>query len=96
MGLLNEEENKGSSLVGVLPEDSLGECRMKQALLKCLKQLEASGKSLAAYGASAKEVPSEFFGINHSHLAFVADRGTYKQGRLTPGTHIPIVLPNGS
>ena len=24
-------------------------------------------------------------------LAFAADRSTYKQGRLTPGSHLPIV-----
>jgi hypothetical protein len=27
-------------------------------------------------------------------LDFVADRSTYKQGRLTPGTHIPILPPS--
>jgi len=34
-----------------------------------------------------------FFGLGGETLAFVADRSTYKQGRLTPGTHIPIVAP---
>src|SRR5258705_6753843 len=34
-----------------------------------------------------------FFGLGKETLDFVADRSTYKQGRLTPGTHIPIVSP---
>ncbi len=35
-----------------------------------------------------------FFGLGKGALEFVADRSTYKQGRLTPGTHIPIVPPS--
>ena len=32
-----------------------------------------------------------FCGIGRETLDFVADRSTYKQGRFTPGTHLPIV-----
>ena len=32
-----------------------------------------------------------FFGMNHEVIDFVADRSTHKQGKLTPGTGIPIV-----
>ena len=34
-----------------------------------------------------------FFGVDADILEFVVDRSTYKQGRLTPGTHIPIHPP---
>jgi len=67
---------------------------IKRSLLDLLKQLKSGGKSVAAYGASAKgSTLLNFAGLNHEWLSFVADRSTYKQGRLTPGTHIPIVGP---
>ena len=34
------------------------------------------------------------FGIGTETLEFAADRSTFKQGRLMPGTHVPIVAPN--
>ena len=34
-----------------------------------------------------------FYGLGKETLEFVADRSTHKQGRLTPGMHLPIVPP---
>lgn len=66
-------------------------------LLKLLQSLRASGKRIAAYGASAKgSTLLNFYGIGRDGfdcLEFVADRSTAKQGRLTPGSHLPIVPP---
>ena len=31
--------------------------------------------------------------FDHDSIEFVADRSTYKQGRYTPGTHLPIHPP---
>lgn len=65
----------------------------KAALCELLARLKAEGKSVAAYGASAKgSTLLNFCGIGRETLDFVADRSTYKHGRLTPGTHLPIVL----
>jgi hypothetical protein len=67
---------------------------LKQALVDMLAAYKRSGKSVAAYGASAKgSTLLNFFGLGTETLDFVADRSTYKQGRLTPGTHVPIVPP---
>jgi len=67
---------------------------IKQSLRDLLAQLKQSGKTVAAYGASAKgSTLLNFFQLGQESLDFVADRSTYKQGRLTPGTHIPIVPP---
>ena len=63
--------------------------------MSLLHELRRQGKSVAAYGASAKgSTLLNFFGLGREALDFVADRSTYKQGRLTPGTHIPIVAPD--
>jgi SAM-dependent methyltransferase len=68
---------------------------LKTSLVGLLKELNQSGKTVAAYGASAKgSTLLNFFGLGNESLAFVADRSTYKQGRLTPGTHIPILPPS--
>ena len=68
---------------------------IRKSLCDLIKQLRRQGNAVAAYGASAKgSTLLNFFGLNAESLDFVADRSTYKQGRLTPGTHIPIVAPD--
>jgi SAM-dependent methyltransferase len=68
--------------------------RLRVELRALLKRLRGEGKRLAAYGASAKgSTLLNTFGIGRELLEFVADRSTYKQGRLMPGVHIPIVPP---
>jgi len=65
---------------------------LRRSLVGLIRGLKQQGKSVAAYGASAKgSTLLNFFNLDNDALQFVADRSTYKQGRLTPGTHIPIV-----
>lgn len=65
---------------------------VRTSLRKQLTALRAQGKRIAAYGASAKgSTLLNYCGLGRETLDFVADRSTYKQGRLTPGTHLPIV-----
>ncbi|MDO9028022.1 MAG: methyltransferase, partial [Candidatus Roizmanbacteria bacterium] len=48
----------------------------------------------AVYGASAKSATLlNYFGIGAETLDYVVDRSTVKQGRFTPGTHLPIYAP---
>lgn len=59
-----------------------------------LRVLVDEGYRLAAYGAAAKgTVLLNAAGIGTETLEFVADRSPYKQGRLMPGVHVPIVAP---
>ncbi len=90
--LLAEEQRKG---VGSLPyyegfaRQVMG---IRDALCELLARLGREGKRVAAYGASAKgSTLLNFFGVGRDQIDFVVDRSTYKQGRLTPGTHIPVV-----
>lgn len=65
---------------------------LKAALLALLAELRAAGKTLAAYGASAKgSTLLNYVAPPAGTLAFIADRSTVKQGRLSPGLHLPIV-----
>ena len=64
-------------------------------LTALIRALRARGKSVAAYGASAKgSTLMNSFGLDDNDLAFVADRSPHKQGRFTPGNHLPIVSPD--
>jgi SAM-dependent methyltransferase len=64
---------------------------IRTRLRAMLTGLKEAGKSLAAYGASAKgSTLLNYAGIGGETLDFVVDRSTVKQGRFTPGTHLPI------
>jgi SAM-dependent methyltransferase len=68
--------------------------RLRQELMALLRRLKAEGRRIAAYGASAKgSTLLNVFGIGADILDFVVDRSTVKQGRFTPGTHLPILPP---
>lgn len=67
---------------------------LRKQLVQLLEKLKSDGKSIAAYGASAKgSTLLNYMGIGRETLDFVVDRSTYKQGRFTPGTHLPILPP---
>ena len=67
---------------------------LKVELVTLLRELRDAGKKVAAYGASAKgSTLLNYFGIDATVIEFVVDRSPVKQGRYTPGTHIPIREP---
>ncbi len=64
---------------------------IRAQLRSVLCGLKGKGLTVAAYGASAKgSTLLNYAGIGAETLDFVADRSTVKQGRFTPGTHLPI------
>ena len=68
--------------------------QLKQTLLRLLHELKRNATRLTAYGASAKgSTLLNYFGIGRQALDFVVDRSPHKQGRYTPGTHLPILPP---
>jgi hypothetical protein len=56
--------------------------------------LDASGATIAAYGAAAKGVVlANVCGLDATLVRFVADRNPEKQGKLLPGVRIPVATP---
>ncbi|WP_207622625.1 class I SAM-dependent methyltransferase [Falsiroseomonas algicola] len=54
----------------------------------------AEGRRIGAYGAAAKgNTLLNAAGVKAPAILAVADRSTAKQGRLLPGSHIPVVTP---
>ncbi|HVE85077.1 MAG TPA: class I SAM-dependent methyltransferase [Myxococcales bacterium] len=67
---------------------------LKTAIPEFLDGLSRDGARVAAYGAAAKGVVlTNYCGLGPETLSFVADRSPYKQGKLTPGMHLPVVPP---
>ena len=67
----------------------------RQETVRFLQGLKRSGHRLAAYGASAKGATLlNYTGLGCETLDFVADRSTYKQGKLMPGAKLPIRPPS--
>lgn len=68
--------------------------RLRTELCALLKEIRQEGKRVAVYGASAKSTTLlNYFGIGEESIDYVVDRSTVKQGRFTPGIHLPIYAP---
>ena len=66
----------------------------KRKLLEFLIRIRRKGKSIAGYGAPGKgNTLLNYCGIRTDFLDYTVDRNPYKQGKFTPGTHIPIHPP---
>jgi SAM-dependent methyltransferase len=66
----------------------------KRALLELLIALRREGKQVVGYGAPGKgNTLLNYCGIRADFLDYTVDRNPYKQGKHTPGTHIPIHPP---
>lgn len=66
------------------------------ALTSRIRELKASGVSIAGYGAPAKATTLMYqFGLGPNELDFIVDDSPLKAGLFTPGKHVP-VLPGSS
>ena len=66
-------------------------------LRKSIIEFKAKGLSVAGYGCPARfSTITNFSGLTASDLASVVDDSPLKQGRFSPGMHIPIISYNSS
>ncbi|NMZ63074.1 class I SAM-dependent methyltransferase [Pseudomonas oryzihabitans] len=67
---------------------------VKNAFLTFLLEQKRAGRTIAAYGAAAKgNTLLNYAGVKPDLLPFICDAAPSKQGRLLPGSHIPIRPP---
>jgi predicted TPR repeat methyltransferase len=67
---------------------------IKKQLHAALTRLKHDGRRLAGYGAPAKgNTLLSYLEFGPDDLPYIVDRSPLKQGRFTPGTHIPVVSP---
>ena len=92
---LNEEHQYGLDKIQTYEKFAQNVIDLKSNLIKSIKKLKKEKKSLIGYGASAKgTVLLNYCNIDHTILDFIVDTTPLKQGKFTPGTHIPILPPN--
>ena len=66
----------------------------KRRLLEFLIGAKRAGKSIVGYGAPAKgNTLLNYCGVRTDFIDYTVDRAPSKQGRLLPGTRIPIHGP---
>jgi NDP-4-keto-2,6-dideoxyhexose 3-C-methyltransferase len=66
--------------------------RIKNDVVSFIRQQQRSGKRTYVYGASTKgNTVLQYYGLDSTLIAGAAERNPDKWGRLTVGTHIPIV-----
>jgi SAM-dependent methyltransferase len=59
-----------------------------------LREAKSEGKRIAAYGAAAKgNTFLNVCGVTADDIDFIVDRNDLKQGKITPGSYIPIHAP---
>jgi SAM-dependent methyltransferase len=92
---LRAEESRGG-LDGAAPYDGFTSRveRCRHSLLDFLSDARGRGQTVVAYGAAAKgNTLLNYCGVTTADIPYVVDRSPHKQGRLLPGSHIPIRPP---
>lgn len=68
--------------------------RLRADLAQTIRAEVATGRSLGAYGATAKgNTLLTTCEIDPGAIRYIVDRNPLKQGRLAPGSHVPVVGP---
>jgi len=63
----------------------------RKALMEVLESLRTQGKRVVGYGATSKSTTvTNYCGIRPEHIEFISDTTPIKQGKLSPGAHIPV------
>jgi SAM-dependent methyltransferase len=92
--LLAEEARRGLQSLASYEDFHARADRVKDDFLRFLLEQKRAGKTVAAYGAAAKgNTLLNYAGVKPDLLAFVCDAAAAKQGKFTPGSHIPILPP---
>ncbi len=90
--LLEQEERMGFSTPRPYRDFEERVFRHRADLRRLLERLKSDGKTVLGYGASTKgNVVLQFCGITADLMPAIAEVNPDKFGKLTPGTHIPIV-----
>jgi SAM-dependent methyltransferase len=92
--LLQAERAAGMDDIETYRQFAARVTRIRGELRETLEGLRAAGKRVAAYGAPAKgNTLIEFLQLTPANLEYIADKSPLKQGKYSPGVHIPVVAP---
>ena len=91
--LIAEEERRGITKPKIYHDWFAAIEKAKRAVLATVDKAIAEGKTVAAYGASTTTTTLLYHFELESRIKFIVDDNPLKQGRFSPGAHIP-VLPS--
>ena len=90
--VLNEEEKAGIGKRAFYLDFQGKAEKSRDNFTEFLLRVKNEGKKVAGYGAAAKgNTLLNFAGINADLLPYIVDQNPAKQGKLTPGSRIPIL-----
>jgi hypothetical protein len=90
--LLQQEDRMGINTPKPYREFEERVFRHREDLVRLVRDLVADGKKVLGYGASTKgNVVLQFCGLTANEIPAIAEVNPEKFGRVTPGTHIPII-----
>jgi len=93
--VLHKEHQHGLDSINGYGGFALQVKESKLALMDFLLTAAKEGKTVAGYGAPGKSATLlHYCGIGKDLIQYTVDRSPYKQGRVLPGTHIPIYHPD--
>ena len=92
--ILNEEKKAGLNKLSTFVKFSKRITKSKKDLVILLKKLKQKNKKIISYGATYKSTTVfNYCKIDNRYLDYVTDTTLNKQGKFTPGQHLPIVTP---
>lgn len=92
--ILAEERAAGLAEPATLTAFGATVAGIRDDLVALLRRLKAQGHRVAGYGAPGKSTTvTNLCGIGTDLVPYICDSTPEKQGRLLPGTHIPVLPP---
>jgi len=90
--IIAKEKAQGLDRLATFEKFRVNVEKSKSDLVSLLKDLKSQGKKVAGYAATSKSTTVlNFCGIGPDLIEYICDTTPIKQGKLSPGVHIPIV-----
>ncbi len=88
---LAKEKTQGLDRAETYRQFSVNCERSRNRLMEELNTMRVAGKRVVGYGATSKSTTViNYCGITPDHIEFISDTTPIKQGKLSPGAHIPV------
>jgi len=91
-----EKQRKLEESLGLQRKETFDQLRRniensREKLVKLLKEVKRNGKRVVGYAATSKSTTvTNYCGITEELVEFISDTTPIKQGKYSPGTHIPV------
>jgi methylation protein EvaC len=92
MQILEKEKAQGLDKLGTFEIFRANVEKSRRDLVAILRELKAQGKKVVGYAATSKSTTIlNYCGIGPDLIEYICDTTPIKQGKLSPGQHIPVV-----